>query len=298
MGKTRFLLAILLFLTTIAGQSAGTVNVTVSIPPQKYFVENIGGDHVKVNVMLPPGAFPGTYEPKPRQMILLNDSEIFFSIGVPYEKAWLEKFRSVNPGMNICPVDEGIEKIPISGVHHHEHEGHAGEEKHDESSPDPHIWLSPEKALIMAKNIRDCLVQSDPGNGKIYEDNYRELSERIKSLDKDLQKMFENVKDGRFIVFHPSWGYFAEEYGLEQIPIEVKGREPGPKDMEELISVAEKYNLNTVFIQPQVSPKTARVIAKAIGGKVVTIDPLDSDWELNLRKVAVKLKRSMTEKKK
>jgi len=266
-------------------------HVAVSILPQKYFVKKIGGDRVHISVMVLPGANPATYEPKPRQMVNLAKSEIYFAIGVPFEENWLPKFAKTNPEMKIVHTQAGITKISMKEGGHGHHEAAHGAETISTSAKDPHIWLSPPLVMIQAKNILEGLTIADPAGQKIYETNYKAFLKELKNLNLELKKMFQSTgQNTRFMVYHPSWGYFAETYGLEQIPIELEGKKPSPRKLLKLIQEAREDGIKVIFVQPQFSEKSAETIANAIGGKVVFADPLAEDWKNNLLRVAEKFK--------
>lgn len=258
--------------------------VTVSIPPQKYFVEKIGGERVRVKVMASAGVFVHTFEPKPQQMVSLKESGIYFAIGLPFEKAWLPRFKSANPSLEIVEIQKGIEKIPMQGRHSH------GDETHKKAEPDPHIWLSPSYVKIMAKNILESLNKVDAQREAYYRKNYESFFKELTELDEYIKKTLEGKKGASFLVFHPAWGYFAKDYGLEQIPVEIEGRNPGPRDMKRIVEMARAKGIRHVFVQPQVSPRLAEVIARSIGGEVVVVDPLAENWQTNLKEVADKFR--------
>ncbi len=291
-GQFTFLIVACFLVIAVAVYAAEeSVKVTVSIVPQKYFVEKIGGEYVDVSVMVPPGSFPGTYEPKPQQMVSLENSHVYFAIGVPFENAWLERFRSANPDMTIVHTDKGIHKRSFTGQESgDEHKTDTAGHSHDDTGTDPHIWLSPPLVKVQAKHIRDTLVKIDPSHETYYDNDYEQFKNEVDTLHRTLQKKFAEVEAGTpFMVFHPSWGYFADEYGLRQIPVEVEGKEPGPRDLSRLISIAESQNITVIFVQPQISTKNARVIANAIKGKVIKADPLTYEWKENLLDVAQKI---------
>ncbi|NJB68085.1 zinc transport system substrate-binding protein [Desulfobaculum xiamenense] len=271
----------------------GPVHVSVSILPERYFVERIGGGHVDVQVMVPPGAQPHSYDPKPGQMARLAKADLYLAIGVPFEAAWLPRFASANPRMRIVDLAAGLERIPISG-HHHEGHGHHG---HDGEHMDPHVWLSPRNALIMADIIRDELATIDPDHAEYYAAQHRALADDITALDNELTSLFATLPpdcaapanaDGRcaFMVFHPSWGYFARDYGLRQIAVEQDGREPSPSDLAHLVQSARTAGVHVIFVQPQFSRRGVEAIARGIDGQVVPADPLAHDWLSNMRCVA------------
>jgi zinc transport system substrate-binding protein len=282
-------LLLLLFTTAFSGNvSAAPFDVFVSILPQKYFLQKLGGEHVHVLVMVSPGASPATYEPKPGQMVALSKAKAYFSIGVPFEKTWLPRFMGLYKQLPIIRTDEGITKEPLwqSGV-----KGRLRGEKtrtgSDIDGLDPHIWTSPSLVMLQARTITDGLSRVDPSHGGDFEANYRRFIHELVNLDLEIRKSLLPLARGKtFMVFHPSWGYFAHAYGLRQVAIEKEGKAPGPRHLEELIGFARKNKVRAIFIQPQFSRKSARIIARAIGARVLSADPLAEDWARNLQRVA------------
>lgn len=254
----------------------------VSIAPQKYFVEQIAGNRVQVFVMVSPGANPATYEPKPRQLAQVVKSKIYFAIGVPFESVWLKRIAAVNPKMRVVQTDAGVQKMAM-GTHAHGTWG-----------MDPHVWLAPPHVKKIAENMLTALVDLDPAFGGTYGDNYRRFLQEIEILDAEIEKMLSAPKSrSTFMVFHPSWGYFAARYGLTQVPVEIEGKAPKPRDLERLIRLARKEKIKSILIQPQFPRKGADVIADAIGGHVVLADPLAEPWADNLRRVARHLEETL-----
>ena len=313
----RIILLHVIILLSLSSNSlaADKLSVFVSIVPQHYFVQQIGKDLVDVQVMVQPGASPATYEPKPKQMADLSKTKIYFAIGVPYENAWLDEIAEANPNMQVVHTDHGIEKLAMVPHHHHDDEGehhedehkdehhedeHKGKKKehHDEAAHgedhheheglDPHIWLSPALVKIQARTILSALQKADPAHRNDYENNYNAFIAQINQLDGDLKKIFAGKKGLQFMVFHPAWGYFAHDYGLEQVPIEVEGKDPKPAQLKELIEHAREKGIKIIFVQPQFSTKSAKVVAQEINGQVAFADPLAKDWMANLRQVADK----------
>lgn len=276
----------------------------VTIEPQRYFVQQIGGELVDIKVMVPNGADAHTYEPKPRQMVSLSGARLYFTTGIEFEEAHLDKIISSNPNLKVIHTDKGIEKIPMA-AHHHEGDGHdhekaehhedkAGEDEHHEHHGlDPHIWLSPSLVKIQAETIMKALKETDPANKGQYEANYFNFIKEIDQLDMELKSVFREKSGMKFIVFHPAWGYFAKDYGLEQVSVEIEGKEPKPAQLKELIEHAREKNIKVIFAQPQFSVKSAEVIAKEIGGQVIFTDPMAFDWLENLREVAEKFKAAL-----
>lgn len=278
--------------------------VFVSIVPQKYFVQQISKDLIDVEVMVQPGASPATYEPKPSQMAKLSSCAAYFAIGVPFENAWLGKISAVNPRMNVVHTDKDIEKIAMARHHHeeeanseHHEEGYHGNESSvhdtnpgDQAILDPHIWLSPILVKKQAEIMLETLTAILPDHADVFAANYREFIEEIETLDDSLKTTFQGMEGKRFMVFHPSWGYFAKEYGLEQIPIEIEGKSPKPSQLGKLIQHAKENDIQVIFVQPQFSQKNAEVVAREIRGEVVFADPLAEDWLNNLKEVGEKFK--------
>jgi zinc transport system substrate-binding protein len=271
------------------------LRVTVSILPQAYFVERIGGDLVSVNVMVSPGADAHTYEPKPEQMMSLSQSVLFFSIGVEYEDAWLPKFRDGNPEMVIVDSAKGIERILETGPHSHDDEedhdieadDHDDEDQHDEDQhDDPHVWLSPNNGKLIAGNIYNALAAANPENEAVFKANYEALIADIDTLDNRISETLTGITQRNFMVYHPAWGYFAKEYGLTQLPIQLGGTDPSASELAALIDQALEENIRVIFVQPTFSAANAQAIAREIDGEVVRVDPLARDWLTNLELVA------------
>jgi zinc transport system substrate-binding protein len=290
-----------LFWLLMAGQPALAANVKtfVSIAPQQYFVQKIGGDIVDVSVLVPPGADPHTYEPKPRQMAELSKTAVYFAVGIDFEKAWMKKIAATNPGMRIVHTDAGIEKMALA-EHHHEHaketkdaHGHDTTHHHHEGAPDPHVWLSPQLVKIQAKHITEALAAVDSVNRTRYEENYTAFLREIDALDAEFKSLFADRQGTRFMVFHPSWGYFAQAYGLEQVPIEIEGKDPKLAQLKELIHHAKEHNIKVIFVQPQFSSKSAQMVSREIGGQLIAVDPLAGNWAENLREVGRKFKAAL-----
>jgi zinc transport system substrate-binding protein len=278
---------------------AAGVKAFVSIAPQQYFVQKIGGDQVEVSVLVARGADPHTYEPKPRQMATLAKTDVYFAIGGEFEKAWMPKIAAANPRMQIVPTDAGIVKIAMTGHHPEDEEGRKAargkdmQHKRATGEPDPHIWLSPPLVKIQAANIRDALVAVDPANRAHYEENFARFLQEIDVLDAELKSLFADSQGTRFMVFHPSWGYFAQAYGLEQVPIEIEGKDPKPAQLQELIHYAKEHGIKVIFTQPEFSAKSAEMVARDIGAQVVVADPLAENWAENLRTVGRKFKAAL-----
>lgn len=271
---------IIIFGLLLVNIFANKLEITTSILPQKYFIEKIGGDKVNVHAMVQPGFSPHTYEPKISQMKQLSSSKIYFFIGVSFEHVWLDKFKAANTNLMMVDMTKGIEKISME-EHEHEHE----ENTHEEAL-DPHVWLDPVLVKTLALNIYTTLAQADAINADYYKKNYEQFIEELDAFYADLQKILEPVKGKSFMVFHPSWGYFAHRFHLEQIAVEVAGKEPKPNQMIEFIQKAKEHDIKILFVAPEFSQKSAKVIASSIQGKVVPISSLDEKWKETLLQAA------------
>jgi len=287
------------------------LTVFVSIAPQKYFVQQIAKDLVDVKVMVLPGADPHMYEPKPKQMVAISKAKLYFAIGIEFEKANLGKIVSTNSQIKVIYTDRGIKKTPTAAYHQHDEKGehhkkaelseegdhrHEKEDStheddhHDHGGLDPHIWLSPPLVKIQAHAIMTALREIDPSHRALYESNFQQFVSQINKLNTELKAIFADKQGLQFMSFHPSWGYFAQAYGLRQVPVQVEGKNPKPAQLKELIEHAREKNIKMIFVQPQFSSKSAKLVAKEIDGEVAFVDPLAENWSANLYEVANKFK--------
>lgn len=270
------------------------IPVYVSILPQQFFVQQIGKNMVDVQVMVPPGASPATYEPRPAQMTALGKTKLYFAVGVPFESVWLKKIIAVNPGMTVIHTDDGIQKRFMENHVCEEPGKHPeGGHEHPHHIPDPHIWLSPPLVMLQARSILVGLQRIDPVHQAAYAENYQAFISKLAVLDEQLRQLFADTENKRFMVLHPAWGYFAKTYGLSQVPIEIEGKDPKPAQLGKIIAYARQNALKVVLAQPQSSARFAEQVVKAVDGKVVYADPLSSEWESNLLEVARKIKAAL-----
>ncbi len=246
--------------------------VAVSILPQKDFVERIGKERVSVIVMIPPGASPATHEPSPGQLKEVSRARLYVRIGhIPFENAWMDNIVEANSDLTVIDSSDEIEIV----------------------ANDPHIWLSPTLAKTQVEHICDALIEIDPENRDYYVGNKEEYMDELDNLDYDIRKNLSGIKNRKFMIFHPAWGYFARDYQMEQIPIEIEGKEPSASDLARLVDTAKANNITVVFTAPQFNSESAEVIAEEIGGVVVPIDPLAADYVANMRMVSEILARHL-----
>ncbi|MGD8367268.1 MAG: zinc ABC transporter substrate-binding protein [Desulfobacterales bacterium] len=292
MGKAALRLLVLTLLALPVGAGApaqAKMLVFASILPQRYFIDRVAGDRVEVRVMVPPGASPATYEPKPLQMADLSRASAYFAVGVPFERVWMGKIAAASPSMKVVYTDSGIQKIPMA-AHGHGTEGGSAQG----GAPDPHIWTAPPLVMLQARHILTALLEIDPAGRDTYQQHYKAFIQELADLDTELLRIFSGPNRlDRFMVFHPSWGYFAQAYGLTQVPIEIEGKAPKPALLKTLIGEARAHGVRVIFAQPQFSAQSAEIIAREIGGQVVFADPLAADWAKNLRKQAEAFRSAM-----
>lgn len=261
--------------------------VVVTILPQAEFIEKIAGDKVSITTMVPPGASPHTYEPRPSQMKEVTKAEMFAKVGtgLDFELVWMPKIIETNPNILIVNSSEGIHLIEM-GAHDNEY---------PLGGKDPHVWLSPKKAIIMVENLYEGLVKIDPDNKEYYTKNKDVYINSLKELDSTIMQTFSGLKTKKFMVYHDSWGYLAYDYGLEQIPIQKEGKEPTPEGIATLIDQARENNITIIFASPEFEIQTAKTISEEIDGTVILISPLAKDYIENLKRMSDEISKSLNE---
>ena len=280
-----FLLAFIFFLTGILTgcneieESSSTAKekkpiIAVSIVPQETFVQAVGGELVDTVVLIPPGNNPENYAPSPQTLVKLSEATLYFSLGVPAEKAnILPKIPEINETLKV------IDLAAIVGeIYPHR--------KFAPNSIDPHIWLSPKRVVVMIETIAQELAQIDPENKAVYEENAQKYIEKLTTLDEDIKSLLADVPNKTFIIYHPSLGYFADDYGLVMIAIEEEGKEATIESIQNIIDVAKGKNIKVVFYQAEHDSKQAKTIAEELNGKTVLLDPLAPNYLENMYKIA------------
>lgn len=256
-------------------KNTDTRMVSVSILPQKYFVEQIAGDYVKVNVMIPPGMSPATCDLITGQLKQLYDSDICFTIGyLPFEITHLNPVLKSRKDIRVINHSENIKLLTGSCGHQH-----SGETVHaHESGVDPHIWVSPRNARQMALTILNVLSEQYPEQKEQFETNCQALVAEIDSIGEQATRILSGKQHKSFLIYHPALTYFADDYGMEQISIEDEGKEPNPAHLKKIIDTAKEKDIRIIFIQNQFDVSNAHSIAKEIGATVIPIDPLNENW--------------------
>ncbi len=251
--------------------------ITVSIPPFAYFVEAVAGDDFKVNIMLPPGADHHIWEPLPAQINALAGSEAFIINGqLGFEQAWMGRFREINPDMKILDLSQNIDLIDVRGSE--EEEDHNGHEGHLHGGPDPHYWMSPVSAYIIAEDVKNFLTQLNPASAQKYEAGLKALKDNIARVDSTLREELSEAPSTTFMIYHPALAYMARDYGLEQISFEDEGKSPSPARMKALIDIARDKGINIIFIQAEYEVRNAKSLAGETGAGLVVINPMNRDW--------------------
>lgn len=283
----RSLFLLLLACAALPGWAAAQgqlLQIFVSIPPQKYFVERVGGDHVQVSVLVGAGQSPATFEPTPGQMAGLSRAQLFYRIGVPFESVWMQRLLALNPNMSVLDARQGLQLRQLEPAGGHRHDDDRGLQQ--EHAADPHVWLSPARVRTMAAALRDRLSELDPAHSADYQAGFKALDDDLVQLDLQIRERLSALEAREFMVFHPSWGYFADDYGLRQIPIESEGKEPGARTLARLVQQARAQGIQVIFVQRQFSQAQAHALAQQLGARVVAIDPLSEQYIDNLLRVA------------
>jgi zinc transport system substrate-binding protein len=284
--KSAIILLIFCFGTGVysSGQNrAEKPKIYVSVPPLAFFVEQIGGNNFEVVTVIGPGQSPATFETTPRQLTQFSKSKIFFTAGVPFEKHLNEKLKSSFENLNIFDTQKGIK---LQYLEHHHHHGSESLNIHEEeNSIDPHTWMDPSLAKMMAQNIFDGLIKIYPADSSQFRKNLNLLLDDLTDLDLYIKQELKPFEGSRFYTFHPAFGYFARAYNLVQKAIEMDGKEPSARQLADLIRKAREDDVRVIFTQPQFSDKSARAIAESIDAHVIPIDPLSNDYLNNLKEI-------------
>ncbi len=267
------------------------LTVFVSIPPQAYLARQVGGERVEVHTLLEPADNPHTFDPTPHQVSKLGAADLYFTVGIGLEQRLVERVSRAG-GPRVVEACRGIERRSMSeplgaGGSAHEHDG----------MKDPHTWLDPLLATQQAENMCGALKEADPEGSAVYERNLAALRRELEELDGDLKEILEPVRGREIYVFHPAFGYFADRYGLRQVPIQAGGASPGARHLSRLIKVARAENVQAIFVQPQYSRRDARAVARGVGAEVVPLDPLAGDYARNLEEMARRIRRTLTQGK-
>lgn len=317
--KKILLILLSLFLVSCSQSKSDDIKVAVSIVPQQAFVEAVAGDLVDVKVMIPPGYSPANYQPSPKEMAHLDEAAIYFHIDVAAEMNIVDginsdKIKLVDLAEAVDGVyparffeddheeddhdedvdhDEDADHDHDEDADHDEDDHEAGdleEHDHDHSGRDPHIWLSPRRVIVMVNTIKDELILLDPDNKATYEENAVAYIKEIEALDQEIKAALEDTKTKTFLIYHPSYGYFADDYGLNMVAIEDEGKEATIQGMEFIIELAKEKDIHVIFYQEEFDSQQAEIIAKEIDGVTIQVAPLSGDYIESLKHMVTELK--------
>lgn len=264
----------------------GPLRVAVSVQPHAWLVERVGGDKVRVVTLVPPGGSPHTFQPSDAEVTEAMRSAIFFRTGVAFERsAWFSAIRDAG-SVEIIDLRQALTLRSIEAHVHGGGDGHEHTACADVHGLDPHIWLSPPLLRTQAQTVADALIAARPDMRETVTTNLQTLHTELDELHASIREALAGLERREFFVFHPAWGYFADAYELRQIPIEVAGREPSDAELTAILELAREHGARVVFVQPQITGKSAQIVANEIGGRVEKIDPLAKDIPENLLHVA------------
>jgi len=287
----------------IDNTSSEEIGVLITIVPQSEIVEFIGGEYVDVTIMVPPGESPHSFEPTPEQMKKVAEATGYFKVGsgVEFEVVHMDTILEQNSDLQVFDCSKDISVISFDehygkeGYHEEEEEHEHEEEEHDheeegehdhEGGTDPHIWTSPENFKKMAEVVYNGLVEIDPDHQEEYYANYQTYISKLDTLHINVSNILDSYENKSFMVYHPAWGYFGDSYNLKMIAIEDEGKQPGPAGIDAIISQAKEENITVIFVAPQFDTSSAETIANEIGGNVVFANPLMSNFEETITKLA------------
>lgn len=286
--KNNLFILLILILTGCGSQRTDQKLISVTIEPQRYFAEQIAGEKFEINTVVPAGQNPEIYDPTPQQMVQVGKSIAYLRIGhLGFEEQWIDKIAENNRDMRIFDLSEGIVLVEGEEEHHHEHDHDHGEgSNHSHFGVDPHTWSSVSGAKKIAWNTLNAFLELDKDNTQYYWENYNRLMEKIEATEEKISTLLTPLTNRTFIIYHPALTYFANEYNLTQLSIEMEGKEPSPAQLKRLIDTAKESGAKVVFIQQEFDKKNAELIAKETNCNLVVINPLDYNWENEMIHIA------------
>lgn len=274
-----FFVAVFTFVATAMAIEPPPLKIIVSIPPQAYFVERIGGSSVDIVTLINPGQSPTVFDPTPKLMTEIQRADIYFTVGVPFENGLLPKIIALWPELSVVDLSldnhNSLNQTDSSESH--------GDHAHNHNGGAPHVWLDPLNVKQMATIICDNLTEANPIKASVYRNNLDLFVQDLDSVDNEIRWRLATVKRRTFYVYHPAYDQFADAYGLTQMPIEINGKEPSAHQLIIFIEQAKQDSVQAIFVQPQFSGKSAGTITDAVGAKLIEMDPLAFDYLQNLR---------------
>lgn len=296
MKKIFMMLIVLLALTGCSDDELadddGKITVAAGVPPIKGFIDAITQGDMEVVTMIPPGNSPTNYQPSPKELQKFSDAKVYFAMGVPAENSnIIPKAKDLNENIEIVNLAKGVSEVyPMRNFSEDEDHSHEEDEDHDHEGEDPHIWLSPKRVIEMIDIIRDKLIEISPENEETYKENAESYKNELSNIDDSIKETLKGAKNQSFIIYHPSFGYFADDYGLNMIAIEESGKEASAKRITEVIDFAKDNNIKFVFYQGEFSSTQAETIAKEIDGEAIKVNPLSEEYIENMKNISEKFK--------
>lgn len=280
-----FLLSLLL-LVSCADTVSSLPQVTVSISPLRYFVQSIGGDKVKVNVLVPSGASPETYEPTPKQLIEASESHAYFNIGLlPFEQTRLKQITENAPHLRVISFADSVTLLENACQHHH----HVEEDTLHHGQHDLHLWSSFANAKVIARGVYHQLCAMDSTERSYFRQNYDSLLLVLEKTEQRIRQQLAPLRNRVFLIYHPALAYYAQEFGLHQVAVEQDGKEPSAATMQRLINQVRTERIHTIFIQEEHEGRAALRIAESTQARVAKIAPLSAQWLEQMQHIAREL---------
>ncbi len=281
--RTLALITTLLTATLSLAQTKPTI--FVSIPPQAWLLDQLAGTLVTTETLLAPGANPHIFEPTPRQIRQLGSAALYLTIGFTFEEAIVSRSAKLNRNLKVLSMGHNIERL--DDHHHHDHD-------HDHttcqgSDGDPHYWLSPRHYATMASNTVAALHPLLPNHHQLLNTNLHQLTARITTLNTQINTALKELTSRTWLVYHPSWSYFAHDYNLKLLVIENDGKAPGARHLSTIIRQARPLGITTIYTEPQYDPKPAQTLAQQLNARVITLNPLQYDWPALMQEVTSSL---------
>lgn len=284
--KSKYLLLALLLVFAVflgrIGVSGNTVEqvnklkIIATLPPQGFIVEEVGGKFVEVTTMVPPDGSPHSSSLTPAKLRKVRKSDIYFKVGtpLPFEVNNISIFKSENPDMTFVDTSRGVE---LKAINEHYGGNLSSQKTKDEKAPDPHIWLAPSNLKKMAENVYRVLATKVQDKKSYFRSNLESLYERVDETTAKISEILDKEKGRSFLVYHPAWGYFGDQFNLKQVAVEEKGNKPGPQKVREIAEFARKQGIATIITSSQFDPSTAKMVANTFRGSVSMVNPLSGD---------------------
>lgn len=290
-----------------APDATDRLRVFVSVLPQAYIVERVGGDLVEVNALVQPWQSAETYEVTPRQMDALSRAQLYFRAGMPFENALLRKIASTCPQLRVVDTREGVALLADTGcAHGDDHADHADHDDHDDHAShadhnhghmhgdwDPHIWMDPKRVKTQAATVAAALSEAFPEARATFAANLAALERDLDAAHERIAALLSPFHGRRIYVYHPAYAYFADAFGLEQVSVEFEGKEPGPRRVQQIVDGMKAEGARVIFVQPQFSRQMVESVAQQTGAAIVELDPLSKDLIATMDRIAKEIVRSL-----